>query len=237
MLVTTKAIVISSLKYQDKSLIVKCFTQSDGLRSYFIHNAFSSRSAARKTAYFQPLSILEIEAVHKNKGTLETFREVRLATPYATVSTDVIKSTIAIFLSEVLHHTIREEEKNPALFEFLEAALLWFDTHDDIANFHLIVLLQATKHLGFYPAKPGADSNFFEMVEGTFSDYHGLSCLDEAETHLLKRLLSLKFGADQKVFSGRERQQLLKILLDYYAFHLDGFRRPKSLDVLKEVFS
>ncbi|MFY8065413.1 MAG: recombination protein O N-terminal domain-containing protein, partial [Flavobacterium sp.] len=30
MLVKTKAIVISALKYQEKSLIVKCFTQSDG---------------------------------------------------------------------------------------------------------------------------------------------------------------------------------------------------------------
>jgi hypothetical protein len=24
-----------------------------------------------------------------------------------------------------------------------------------------------------------------------------------------------------------------KILIDYYSYHLDGFRRPKSLDVLK----
>jgi DNA repair protein RecO (recombination protein O) len=29
----------------------------------------------------------------------------------------------------------------------------------------------------------------------------------------------------------------LKILIDYYTFHLDGFRKPKSLDVLKEIFS
>lgn len=237
MRVTTKAIVISSLKYQDKSLIVKCFTQTDGLKSYFVHNAFSSRSSARKTAYFQPLSILEIEAVHKNKGTLETFKEVRMAVPYTTVSTDIIKSTIAIFLSEVLHHTIREEEQNPALFDFLETALMWFDTHDEVANFHLIVVLQATKFLGFYPASPSVDARYFEMVEGVFADFPTAATLDEQETHLLIRLLGLRFDADQKVFSGAERSRLLKIILDYYAFHLDGFRRPKSLDVLKEVFS
>jgi len=34
-----------------------------------------------------------------------------------------------------------------------------------------------------------------------------------------------------------ERQILLKILMDYYSYHLDGFRKPKSLDVLKEVFA
>ena len=73
MLVKTKAIVISTLKYQEKSLIVKCFTQSDGLKSYFVRNAFSSGKTSQKIAYFQPLTILESEATHKNKGTLEHF--------------------------------------------------------------------------------------------------------------------------------------------------------------------
>ena len=38
MQIKTKAIVISALKYQEKSLIVKCFTLSDGIKSYFIDN-------------------------------------------------------------------------------------------------------------------------------------------------------------------------------------------------------
>ena len=76
MVVKTRAIVISSIKYQEKSLIVKCFTLSDGLKSYFVRDAFSSRKSNQKIAYFQPFSLLEIEAVHKNKGTLENFKEI-----------------------------------------------------------------------------------------------------------------------------------------------------------------
>lgn len=49
--------------------------------------------------------------------------------------------------------------------------------------------------------------------------------------------MTLKLDNSAKSFHVSERQALLKILLDYYAFHLDGFKRPKSLDVLKEVFS
>ena len=41
----------------------------------------------------------------------------------------------------------------------------------------------------------------------------------------------------EKVFHVIERQILLRILIDYYSIHLHGFRKPKSLDVLKEVFS
>jgi DNA repair protein RecO (recombination protein O) len=237
MLVKTKAIVISSLKFQEKSLIVKCFTQSDGLKSYFVPSAYSGKKSNQKIAYFQPLTILEIEANHKNKGTLEYFKEIKLATAYQTINTDIVKSTIVIFLSEMLHHSIQEEEKNEDLFTFLETALIWLDTHEETSNFHLILLLEITKFLGFYPDISEIEWNFFEMTEGVFAPFQGISCLSEHETFLFKKLINLKFDSDQKVFAGIERQILLKILLDYYSIHLDGFKKPKSLDVLKEVFS
>ena len=118
MLVKTKAIVLSTLKFQEKSLIVKCFTESDGLKSYFVQNAYSNKKANQKIAYFQPLTMIEIEANHKNKGTLEHFKEIRLAHSYHSINTDIFKSTIVIFLSEILHHAIKEEEKNEQLFSF-----------------------------------------------------------------------------------------------------------------------
>lgn len=237
MQVKTKAIVLSSIKFQEKSLIVKCFTQSHGLKSYFVRDAFSGRKSNQKIAYFQPLSILEIEAVHRNKGTLENFKEIKLSTPFQTIHSDIYKSTIVMFVSEVLHHSIHEEEKNEALFDFLEAALLWLDNHDEIANFHLILMLEATKYLGFYPDISDIDMSFFEMNEGVFSPFHAISSLTEHETNLLKKLIALRFDNDQKIFHVIERQLVLKILIDYYTLHLDGFKKPKSLDILKEVFS
>lgn len=237
MQVKTKALVVSAIKYQDKSLIVKCFTQSDGLKSYFVANAFSSKKSQQKIGYFQPLNILEIEAIHKNKGTLEYFKEIRMAHVYTTINADVIKSTIVLFLSEVLHHSIFEEEKNERMFDFLETAFLWLDAHADVSNFHLVFLLEWTKFLGFYPNQSDENFNYFEITDGVFTPFQGISCLSEYETILLKKLLQLKFDHTQKIFSVIERQLLLKFLLDYYAIHLDGFKRPKSVDVLKEVFA
>ena len=237
MQIKTKAIVISSIKYQEKSLIVKCFTLSDGLKSYFVRDAFSSRKSNQKIAYFLPLTILEIEAVHKNKGTLENFKEIKIAIPFHSIHSDVIKSTIVMFISEILHHSIHEEEKNEAFFTFLETALHWLDNHDEITNFHLILLLETTKYLGFYPDISNIEYQFFEITEGTFSPFHAISSLSQHETNLFKKLINLKFDNDQKTFHIIERQILLKILIDYYSSHLDGFKKPKSLDVLKEVFS
>ncbi len=235
--VKTKAIVLSTIKYQEKSLIVKCFTESDGLKSYFIQSAFSTRKSNQKIAYFQPLNLLEIEANHKNKGTLEHIKEVKLAYYYQSISVDFTKNAIVFFLSEVLHHAILEEEKNETLFAFLETSFLWLDTHVTNPNFHLIFLIELTKFLGFYPQLEDNDANCFEMIEGVFTSYQGVNCLSENESILLKKLMELKFDDVSKNFSKTERQMLLKIIIDYYIIHLQGFKKPKSLDVLKEIFN
>jgi DNA repair protein RecO (recombination protein O) len=135
-----------------------------------------------------------------------------------------------------LHHAIKEEEKNQNLFSFLETALLWLDTHEQMANFHLILMLEVTKYLGFYPDDTEIHFPFFDAKEGYFTPFQNLNSLTEHETFLFKKLINLKFDSDQKIFAGSERQILLKILLDFYALHLEGFKKPKSLEVLKEVF-
>jgi DNA repair protein RecO (recombination protein O) len=237
MLVKTKAIVLSTLKFQEKSLIVKCFTLSEGLKSYFVRDAFSAKKNNQKIAYFQPLSLLEIESIHKNKGTLEHFKEIKIAVPFQTIHSNLAKSTMVMFLSEILHHSIHEEEKNESLFTFLETALQWLDNHNEIANFHLILMLQTSKFLGFYPDVTHLELKHFEMIEGVFSPLHAITSLSEYETNLFRKLINLRFDNAQKIFSVTERQILLKILIDYYSFHLDGFKRPKSLEVLREIFS
>src|SRR5436190_4454128 len=209
--VKTKAIVISAIKYQEKSLIVKCFTQSDGLKSYFIRDAFSAKSK-QKSAYFQPLTILEIISDHKNKGNLEHFKEVKIATPFQTIHTDIVKSTILMFVSEILSNSIHEEEKNESLFDFLEAALNWLDHNEQIANFHLVLMLESTKYLGFYPDVSEIDLPFFEVNSGVFTLFQSGDTLSQHETDLFKRLINLKFDSSQNSFHVSERQLLLKIL-------------------------
>ncbi len=237
MLSTTKAIVLSAIKYSDADLIVKCYTQL-GLKSYLLKRVLKSKKAKIKAAYFQPLTHLELVAKHNNKGNLNFIKEVKINYPYKTIPFDIAKQTMILFLSEVLSKSIHEEEENNLLFEYIETALIWLDTNDEVANFHLLFLLNLTRHLGFYPEKENTDALFFDLEEGRFTNSIPRSNGVTAEnlTHL-KALLGINFeGLNSLKFNGLIRQSILDILVHYFELHLPGFQKPKSLAILKTVF-
>ena len=138
MQVTTKAIVFSSLKYGDTSLIVRAFTESHGIKAYLLKGVLASKKGQLKTAYFQPLMQLELVANHRNKGTLERIREAKVNYHYQTLHTDITKNAMTLFLAEMLGNCIFEEEPNEGLFNYIEASLQWLDTHDEISNFQYV---------------------------------------------------------------------------------------------------
>ncbi|WP_046743273.1 DNA repair protein RecO [Kordia zhangzhouensis] len=238
MIVTTKAIVISTIKYGDAGIIVKCFTASDGIKSYLLRGILKSKKGKLKIAYFQPLMQLEIVANHKNKGSLEYIKEVKTVYPYTSIHTTIAKSAIVLFLSEILNFSIQEEEKNESLFAFIENALQWLDIHDEVANFHIFFLIHLTKYLGFYPETAHIHKNYFDLYEGQFFDESTLNeCISGENLTLFKRLLGIKFDEQHTIaLSSHRRNEILAIFIQYFKLHLQGFRQPKSMEVLHEVF-
>lgn len=238
MQITTKAIVLSSLKYGDTSLIVKAFTASDGLKTYLLKGVMGSKKGKLKPGYFLPLMQLEIVANHKNKGTLESIREVKVAMPYKTLHTDIVKNSIVLFLAEMLGNSIHEEEQNHSLFNYLEYALLWLDEHPANPNFHLLFLMNLTKYLGFYPDTSFKNAPFFDLQEGSFCQYPSLNPLiQNGLLDSFKNLLGTNFEGLQAIqLTKSNRRELLKMVILYFRLHVHGFREPKSLAVLNAVF-
>ncbi|MEM8847899.1 MAG: DNA repair protein RecO, partial [Bacteroidota bacterium] len=196
MQVTTKAIVFSSLKYGDTSLIVKAYTETDGLKSYLLKGVLASKRGKLKAAYFLPLMQLEIVANHKNKGTLESIREAKVAHPYTSLHTDIIKNSLVLFLAEMLGNSIQEHEQDIALFNYLEYSLLWLDEHGVYPNYHLLFLLNLTKYLGFYPDTSFTNWPYFDLQEGSFSQTPSLNPIIQGENlTAFNLLLGINFDA------------------------------------------
>jgi len=239
MVVTTKAIVFSAIKYSEADLIATCFTEVAGVKSYLLRSILKSKRGKLKASYFQPLTQLELIAEHKNKGTLEYIKEAKVYHPYQTLHTDIVKSGLVMFLSEMLKNCIREEEANTELYDFLENSFLWLDQNDEVANFHIFFLLQLSIYLGFYPDATNIEKRYFNIMEGNFQATNTSNyCLEGQQIENFKHFFNLNIETLHTIkLSKKERQSLLELVLSYYSFHIQGYQKPKSLSVLNQLFS
>lgn len=239
MATTTNAIVISTKKYGEADLIATCFTAAEGVKTYMLRGILKSKKGKIRASHFQLLTQLEIEANHKNKGTLEYLKDAKIAIPYKTLHTDVVKSCLVMFLSEIVTATIREEEQNDSLYHFLSSSLVLLDHEDEYANFHIYFLLQLSLHLGFYPDDNNRDLPYFNLLDGLFQDeVTNIYCEKGMFIEDLKAFFGIKFDAAMSIKLTKSRRSgVLNLLLLYYQLHLQGFKKPKSLEVLQQLFN
>lgn len=238
MILKTKAIVFSAIKYSEADLIVCCYTEGAGINSYLLKSILKSKRSNLKASYFQPLTQLDIVATHRNKGTLEYIREAKVAVPYSSLHTNIVKSSLVLFLAEMLKNCVREEEANPLLFAYIEESLTWLDQNDGVANFHIYFLLRMSHFLGFYPDASNMDLAYFNILEGNFQESKTDSyCLEGETVESLKQFFnSSLYDIGSIKLSKTSRSNLLELLLTYYNYHVQGYQRPKSLSVINQVF-
>lgn len=239
MLIKTNAIVLSKFKYRDNDLIVKCYTSQRGVVSYLLRGVLKSSKGSIKTAYFQPLSQLQIEEDFKANQSLQFIREVKLKMVYKSLHSNIPKGAIVMFLSEVLASVLKEEEHNESLYDYLETSMHWLDDEADFVNFHLLFLLNLTKHLGFFPDVSSMANPYFNLHTGAFeSKPQNLYTVSGENLSVLKQLLGINFDALKAVkLNSKQRQSFLTMLLFYFELHLGDFKKPKSLAVFNQVFN
>jgi DNA repair protein RecO (recombination protein O) len=235
----TKAIVISNVKFGEADLIVKCFTLEKGVVSFMLKGIRKSKKGRMRVSLFQQLTLLEIEATYKENKNLQYLKEVKIDYPLQTLHTDIFKSTIVMFLAEVLKSSIQEEEKNESLFQFLKESLIYLDQVDSIKNFHLHFIVKLTSFLGFSPDQSSTDFPYFDMLNGVFQlkEYNTYS-FNNTNSVLLKELIKLKnySEAENLKLNQERRKSFLDFMMLYYELQLQGFRKPKSLEVLQQLF-
>lgn len=236
-MIKTEAIVLSSIQYGETGKILKCYTQAQGVQSFFAKGSHSKKQ--KISALFHPLTQIElIYRERKNTG-LNNFSEIRQSEHYENIYTHPEKTSISLFIAEVLHSVLQEEETNPRLYDFLKSSLLAFDQNKNaFADFHLWFLLNLTAYLGFYP-NLDLDSNYFDLSEGISSDGNpGVNYIDAEELLWFEKLMNLDFFEQtENLFNQIQRKSLIDTLLKYYELHMSDFRHPKSLEVLSVVFS
>lgn len=233
MLYKTQGIVLRTIKYGESSVICKIYTREFGLKSYLVNSVRSSR-AKHKQGMLQPISLLDLVVYNKDQKNLQRISEMKRSFLFKELPFNIVKSSIGIFLTEVLCHALPEEDPNERLFDFIHNSICQLDSQvQNLQDFHLIFMLALSRHLGFYPyGKYEQKTPYFDLMAGRFVKN------TPDHIHYLEPGLSKHFSAllrDEPVLKRKTRKELLARLVEYYRLHLENFKEIKSPKVLEEV--
>ena len=235
-----RGIVLHTLKYGDSAMVVHLLTDVRGHQSYMVQGIRSGRGRGSKLALFQPLFALEFEGLDSTRQQMHRFREVQSGIVLQRIPFDVRRSTIALFMAEVLYRLVRESEPDPALFDFVWESIGALDTMEEgVANFHLWFLVNLSRFLGFFPGNRYRAESWFDIREGqyvTLRPPHPM-VMEPAMARLLNDFVECDVRCLAEIGLNRgQRAAFLEALLSYYGYHLDAIHAVQSVRILQEVF-
>jgi DNA repair protein RecO (recombination protein O) len=226
MLKKTRGIVINYIPFRETSIIVKIFTEQFGTQSY-IENGVRSSKSKNKIALFQPLTLLDLVVYQDEKKSIHRISEIKCHTPFHSIPFEFAKSSIALFITEILGKTLKEETSNEPLFQFLFESILWLDDEStNFQNFHIQFLLHYARFFGFLPQEAHEISHELTI--------HNLPSFDKSQEDILNILMESDYNFSVKI--GRNtRSQLLETLIIFFKLHIESISELKSLQILKEL--
>jgi len=245
MLHKTRGIVLHVTDYSETSVIAKIYTELFGVQSYLLRGV-KKRKAKVRSNILQPMSLLDMEVNHNERGGLQYLTEISNQPAFTNIPVDMMKSSMVLFINEIVYKAVKEEEANPLMFDFLHHAMMWLDAMEPVnADFHLIFMVQFTRFLGFFPEGNSnelltGNESFFDLIEGRFmlvipTHNHFMSVeLSQWFSIVLKATLQQQEELKIPISGKRE---LIEKLIEYYGLHLSGFGTMKSHKVLEAVWS
>jgi DNA repair protein RecO (recombination protein O) len=241
MLHKTRGIVLKTTPYGDSSVVAQIFTEKFGIQSYMI-NGIKKPKAKIRMNMLQPLHLTEMVVYHKTNTSIQRVSELRPMPIFRTIPYDIIKSTIAMFLNEVLYKSIRQQSTDEQLFDFIFSGICWFDeTEPANVNFHLAFLLKLTRFLGFAPStETKSNQSFFDLQEGAFCSMPPVHpyFLGKADAALFISFFTTSFDKLHELqLSNADRRSILEKILVFYTLHTASFGEIRSHQVLEDVLS
>ena len=176
--------------------------------------------SSRTISLYQPLTLLDLVVYHRENANLLRIKEVRCLHAYQSIHLDIRKTTIALFLNELMNKAVKDQSNAESIFDFLMRSFITLDQLDSVENFHLLFLIKLSRHLGFGPHAP------HEVLDGFR--------VSAEEDRALQALLSAEYSEGIDI-PYAVRRNLLELLLAFYQRHIENLGEIRSVDVLKEI--
>ena len=235
MLSNTKAIVLKTIPYSDSKRIVALYTRQEGRLSAVLQIG----SKRGNLSLLEPFSVVDL-TIKKGKSTLYYINSIQRHLIFNDIASDIRKRLVAVFMADVVYHTVKEEFTDDTLYDFLENSIaLLNESRDEVFKFITIFLLEYGRILGFYPnIDTYTEHSLFDMKSGIFCRIPPLHkhFIEEDDTADFVRLLEARYSNPSKIeYSQQQTNRLLDIVLEFLELHVSDFKHIKSLDILRQI--
>jgi DNA repair protein RecO (recombination protein O) len=214
-----------------------------GRRGIYLRGMKKNKNSA-VTAHFHNLALLEVVTATSTKSKLLYLREYHPLVQLHSIRTDISKGAIALFVSEVIYRTLREESGDEELFEWLKGMISTLEALEgNCANFHLKFLAGFCRQMGFLPHDNWSEQTpLFDIISARFvtpDSLHDSSYLfSEQDSLLLHRLLSADFNEVMQIpLNAKARNSFCDQMLKYLSYWLETSINIRSVAVLHTIFA
>ena len=216
---STEAIALQLHPYKDNSAVVKLYTEKMGLVSCWVRSTHG-KSTKTKGVIMRPLSIIKAEISYKETNSMPQLKEIAVATHTQNIALQIEKSSIALFLSELLLHVLKESSNDAPLYSWIKNSILLLnDTDKKCTNFHLLFLIRLCHSMGFLPTENySPQTPYFDLQDGIYVKNEPMHphFLRPAESETLHAFSTLEMEEFYiPVVPASVRKNLLRGLLDY----------------------
>lgn len=237
MIEKTSAIVIKTYPYKETSSIVSLYSERFGLKTYIIKGG-RKKNASIPSNIFQPLQILDLIVYDKPKIVLNQIKEYALTYNLQNIYCNIIKTTLAIFITEIISLSLKEENPNDEAYIFLKDTITTLNNIDDkyLKDFHLFFMINFASLLGFQPMNNFDEENkFFDITKGRFSNNISTNSLSFDLSSTLHKFLIQSPNITPITQSSIERNNLLNALILFYQEHITNNKPIKSQQILSSI--
>ncbi len=241
-----KGLILGTIKHNDKHNVTNAFTLERG-RMAFLTPVGATKKGRQSASRLMPLSIVELQSNITPTRELHILSSITPIQVWRTVYYEPFKSSIIFFLSEFLQKLLRDAPPEPNLWNFIADSIRVFDANSDpisTANFHITFLVSLMPLMGIQPdIENYTEGMEFDMKAGTMvfpfspQSIRGIR-IDAEKSALLPKIARINYTNSRVFhFKGKERSELLDMILKYYGCHFPGCDNLKSLDIMREIFS
>lgn len=235
--------MLRTVKYGETSVIVTVLTELFGLQSYIVKGVRqSSKKGTSKAVYFQPAAMLQMEVYHNELKNLQFIREYEWAVLYKEIFSDVTKNAVALYIMELLLHSIKQPEGRHPLYYLADESLQLLDenSYAFAANLSLYFTLQAAARLGFQlQGSYSSSTPVIDWSEGFFVNdipqHKNYMAGESAQITSVINNIRSQNELENLSLNRSKRRQLLQGYIEFLLLHIENFGELKSVDVLQEI--